>query len=319
MGFLYSQLFVTPQIPPNISFTGQTVIITGANAGLGKEAARHIARLGVSKLILAVRRLEAGEEARQDILATTNCPASAIEVWKLDFSSYELIKDFASRAAQLPRLDCLIQGAGIAVTKYTAFEHHESSIATNVIGLFLLSFLLLPKLKSSAKEHTTTPRLVVVASEVHAWTKFPEQNSPSIFAALDDPATPSMAERYMTSKLLEVLVVREIAPRLTDSGVVLNMLNPGLNKTALGGNESWVLVVMRSLLGRQVHVGARTYVSAAVAGRESHGRYMTDGKVDDGALSSFVRSKKGEEVGRRVWKELKAILEAIEPGVTGDV
>jgi NAD(P)-dependent dehydrogenase (short-subunit alcohol dehydrogenase family) len=318
MGFLYSQLFVTPKIPANTSFAGQTVIITGGNAGLGKEAARHIARLGVSKLILAVRNMPAGEAARQEIINTTGCAASAIEVWKFDTSSYALVQAFATKAAQLPRIDCLIESAGIATGKFALAEGHESTITTNVISLFLLAFLLLPKLQFTAKEHNTTPRLVIVTSEVHAWTSFPERNASEIFAALDDPKGKNMAERYPTSKLLEVLVVRIIAPRLRDSGVTLNMLNPGLNKSTLGGNESLIHVVMRALLGRKVEVGSRTYICAAVAGPESHGSYMTDGVVDNEALSTFVRSEEGEQVGKRVWKELKGILEEVKPGVTGD-
>lgn len=87
MGFLYSQLFVRP-VYPTRSFAGETVIVTGSNVGLGKEAARHFARLGASKLILAVRNIEAGEEAKKDIESTTNCGKSVIEVWSLDLSSY---------------------------------------------------------------------------------------------------------------------------------------------------------------------------------------------------------------------------------------
>jgi len=87
MGFLYSQLFITP-VYPTRSFAGETVIVTGSNVGLGKEAARHFARLGVSKLILAVRNTEAGEEAKKDIEGTTRCGKSVIEVWPLDLSSY---------------------------------------------------------------------------------------------------------------------------------------------------------------------------------------------------------------------------------------
>jgi NAD(P)-dependent dehydrogenase (short-subunit alcohol dehydrogenase family) len=319
MGFLYSQLFVTPQIPPNASFEGQNIIITGSNTGLAKEAARHIVELGAAKLILAVRRTDAGEDARQDIINTTGCSADTIEVWKLDMSSYDSVKAFASRASQLPRIDVLLESAGIATNDYTATEGHESTITTNVISLFLLALLLLPKLKLSAKEHSIQPRLVIIASEVHAWTKFPEQHAPSIFAALDDPASTTMTERYMTSKLLEVLVIREIAPRLTASGVILNMVNPGLNKTTLGGTRNFMLVAMRNVLGRELVVGSRTYVSAAIAGPESHGCYMTDGLVDNEALSSFVRSDEGRAVGKRVWAELKVILEEIEPGVTGDL
>lgn len=85
--FIYSQLFVRPEYPTK-SFAGQTVIVTGSNIGLGKEAARHIARLGVSKLILAVRNIDAGEEAKTYIEHTTNCSKSVIEVWQLDLSSY---------------------------------------------------------------------------------------------------------------------------------------------------------------------------------------------------------------------------------------
>lgn len=91
MGVFYnhfhSQLFVQPKYPTQ-SFAGQTIIITGSNVGLGKEAARHIARLGASKLILAVRNVEAGEEAKRDIENTTKCGKSVIEVWKLDLASY---------------------------------------------------------------------------------------------------------------------------------------------------------------------------------------------------------------------------------------
>ena len=75
---------------------------------------------------------------------------------------------------------------------------------------------MLPKLKSSAKDFGTTPRLIVVSSEVHAWTKFPEWKEPDIFAALDDQSKARMSERYPTSKLLEILAVRQIADLLKE-------------------------------------------------------------------------------------------------------
>jgi retinol dehydrogenase-12 len=70
MGFLYSQLFVTPAYPTT-SCANQTITVTGANIGLGREAARHFARLGAAKVILAVRNTEAGEEAKNSIVTST--------------------------------------------------------------------------------------------------------------------------------------------------------------------------------------------------------------------------------------------------------
>lgn len=86
-GFLYSQLFVTPSYPATY-FTGQTIIITGSNVGLGYEAARHFTRLGAAKVILAVRNCQAGEEAKRSIELSTHI-TGVCEVWQLDLASYK--------------------------------------------------------------------------------------------------------------------------------------------------------------------------------------------------------------------------------------
>ena len=320
MGFLYSQLFVKPAYPKG-SFAGETIIVTGSNTGLGKEAARHIARLGASKLIIAVRNTKAGEEAKSDIVRTTKCDASSIEVWALDLSSYDSVKAFAERASKLQRIDVLLENAGIAVQKYSQAEGHERTITINVISTFLLALLLLPKLKSTARQFNTSPRIVVVSSEVHGWTKFAEGQNPvgQIFPALDGEQTANMKERYPTSKLLEVLAIRQIAPKLAGSGVTLNMLNPGLCHSELSRDSNFVLEIMKFFLARTTEVGSRTLVASAEAGPESHGTYMHDGKVADGELSAYVVSKDGEAASEKVWSELKDVLEKIVPGVTGNI
>ena len=93
--FLYSQFFVTPPYPA-YDFTGQTVIVTGSNTGLGLEAARHFARLNCAKLILAVRTKSKGEEAKESILASTKRTSDCIEVWDLDLSSTASVKAFGA-------------------------------------------------------------------------------------------------------------------------------------------------------------------------------------------------------------------------------
>lgn len=317
MGFIYSQLFVTPAAPTG-SLSGQVAIVTGSNVGLGKEAARHITKLGAAKVILAVRNTEAGEEARQDILKTTGVNSDVVQVWKLDLGSYDSVKAFAKKAeTELERIDMLVENAGIATDKWKVVEGHESTVTVNVISTFLLAFLLLPKLKETAKKFKTTPRLTIVSSEVHAWSKFPEwKNEKGVFTALDDQGLNNMGERYPTSKLLEVLTIRQIAPKMEGSGVILNYINPGLCHSELGRDAGWGLYLMKLVLARSTEVGSRTLVAGAQAGEESHGKYMTDGKVAEEALSPFVKSSDGEAAARKVWIELKGILENVQKGVT---
>lgn len=183
--FLYSQLFVS--LPkPTKNFSGQTIIVTGSNTGLGREAARHFSRLNATLVILAVRNQAKGEAAKQAILAGTGRPQDSIEVWDLDMQSYDSIKAFCARANQLRRLDAVLANAGIMTKYFKIVAGYESTITTNVIGTFLLAMGILPKLNSSAVEHKTQSRLSIVASDLHFIAKFPEGNSKDIFAALND-------------------------------------------------------------------------------------------------------------------------------------
>ena len=123
--FFYNQLFVTPPVP-STDCTSKTIIVTGANVGLGKEAARHYVRLNAEKVILACRSLDKGEAAKKDIEATTG-RKGVIEVWQLDLSSYQSVKQFAERAKTLRRLDSVVENAGISTQKFKAVEGNEST------------------------------------------------------------------------------------------------------------------------------------------------------------------------------------------------
>ena len=164
--FFYSQIIRSLPYPTQ-KFTGQTILVTGANAGLGLEAARHFVRLNAAKVILAVRNLEKGEAAKQSILKSTKQPADVIEVWALDLSIYQSIKDFAKRAQTLERLDVLVENAGIVTYKWTMMQDNESTITTNVVSPMMHAILLLPKLRETAVKFKTLPRLVFVTSFVH--------------------------------------------------------------------------------------------------------------------------------------------------------
>lgn len=191
--FLYEQLFVKLSYPTH-DHSGQTIVVTGSNTGLGLEAARHFTRLNAGKVILAVRSLEKGENAKKSIEQTTG-RRGVVEVWQLDLSSYESTKQFAKRAEGLTRLDTVVENAGVARDQYSILEDGESTITINVVSTFLLGLLLLPKLRECGKTHNTTPRLCIVTSEVHGLTKFPERNSTNIFKTLNDKETADMAAR----------------------------------------------------------------------------------------------------------------------------
>lgn len=192
IGFLKEQF--TPIPYPKTDFSGQTIIVTGSNTGLGLETARHFTRLSAEKVILAVRNLEKGEAARRSIEETTG-RQGVPEVWQLDLSSYESVKEFVRKAEGLKRLDAVVENAGIATNKYTVFEDNESTITTNVVSTFLLGLMLLPKLRETATQYNITPHLAVVSSEVHGFTSFPEKSSPNIFKTLNDKETANMADR----------------------------------------------------------------------------------------------------------------------------
>ena len=160
IAFIRSQLFYTPPYPTK-KYTGQTIIVTGSNTGLGLEAARHFVRLDAAKVILAVRTPAKGEAAKKSIQESTG-RTGVVQVWPLDLSHYESVKEFAERAQGLERLDLLVENAGIVTFKFSMMEENESTITTNVVSPILHSLLLLPKLRETGAKFNTLPRYVAL-------------------------------------------------------------------------------------------------------------------------------------------------------------
>ena len=239
MGFFYSQLIKTLPRPTG-SYAGKTIIVTGGSAGLGKEAARHYARLGASRLILAVRNKEKGNMAKNDILASVpGYPKDSIEIWDLDLSKYKSVQEFAARVRgpELDRVDIFLANAGLAAARFQLAERDESTITVNVVSTFLLALLVLPKLKETAARFPgVRPVLSVVSSEMHAYAKLPQRipSPPGIFAAISQETNKfDPVGQYNISKLLEVLFVRALAERhpADKFPVTVNCLNPGFCKS----------------------------------------------------------------------------------------
>lgn len=142
--------------------------MTGANVGLGLEAARHFARLGAAKVILACRDTEKGERAKADIERST-ARSGIVEVWALDLCSFESVKHFCRRADQLPRLDVVVENAAVAFVgpRGALAEGYETTITVNVVSTFLMALLLLPTLRRTAAKFNVRPNLVIVSSDAH--------------------------------------------------------------------------------------------------------------------------------------------------------
>jgi retinol dehydrogenase 12 len=316
--FISSQLFYTHRVPAKNSFAGKTVIVTGANTGLGLEAARHFVRAGASTVIIACRTLSKGEAAKADIEKTEK-RTGVLQVWELDLSSFASVKAFAKRCETLPQLDVCVENAGVFSLTYSQAEGHETTITVNVISTFMLALLLLPIMRQSAAKTGSRPFLTIVTSESHLWVSLPERQEPNIFDALDNKETANMSSRYGVSKLLEVLALRHLTRSLIKNRfkypVVINCVTPGLCRTELVKNAGYVPIVLNTLLGRTVEVGSRALVNAAgLVGEESTGEYILDDRIAD--TSPLARSEEGAELAKRVWEELAAILEKECPGIT---
>lgn len=233
LAFLHRQFIYKPP-DPQISFQGKTVVVTGANIGLGKEAALKIVNLGAATVILACRNVDKGKAAAAEIQKTTGCSRDVLQVWQLDMSSYQSVIAFGDRVnAELPRLDALLANAGLGSGSFRkSQEGHEEMLQTNVLSCFLHILLLYPRLHETAVKFNTSPHVTVTASELYEVAKFKEAKLASagtLLETMDDEKYSVPADRYNVTKLMEIFLVKKLAELLPlESGkVIINCVAPG--------------------------------------------------------------------------------------------
>ncbi|KAH1491363.1 hypothetical protein KXV64_008344 [Aspergillus fumigatus] len=130
--------------------SGGAYIVTGANTGLGFEAAKHLVGLEAAKVIVA-----------------STGRIGVAEVWPLDLASYDSVKTFAQKATtELDRIDAVIENAAVAVSERVFAEGHSMSVTVNVLSTFLLAVLILPKMRETAERYGIVPHLTLVTSLV---------------------------------------------------------------------------------------------------------------------------------------------------------
>lgn len=229
---------------------GKTVIITGANGGIGKQTALDLAQRG-ARIVLAGRDSEKSVAACEELAAAV--PEALFEMRVLDLGSFASIHRFAEKAVQeLERIDVLLNNAGTMPNQLELTEQgFEAQIGVNYLGHYLLTRLLLPKLRAGAKA-----RIVHVSSMLHARGEIDFDNfkGEKGYKAFD---------AYYQSKLANLIFSNELARRLEGTAVSSNALHPGGIRTDIMRHSNFVVRFATWLIFKPVSEGAKTSVMLA--------------------------------------------------------
>ena len=271
---------------------GKTVLITGANTGIGKETAIDLARRG-ARVIMACRDMKRGEDALNDVAEKTG--SSKLVLKQLDLASLASVRAFAEDINKTePELHVLINNAGVMVPSelQKTQDDFELQMGVNHFGHFLLTNLLIDLLKSSQPS-----RIVVVSSIAHR-----HATSSFNFENINSEKYYSKWDAYGQSKLANILFTRELAKRLEGTGVTANSLHPGAIKTELsrhlGTLESWFSAFL-FLFFKTPTEGAQTNIYLAVSEKVEgvSGLYFADCEVKE--MSSYAQD---DEVAKKLWE-----------------
>ncbi|XP_022085672.1 retinol dehydrogenase 11-like [Acanthaster planci] len=270
---------------------GKTVIITGANTGIGKETAIDLAHRG-ARIILACRSETRGLIAEREIRETTG--NSHVHFMRLDLASLESVKEFAQEFCNREdRLDILINNAGVINDGSTkTAEGYELSFGVNHLGHFLLTNLLLAKLKSSSPS-----RVITVSSDAYQLGRLGFLDGEEL------GANEGRVKLYARSKLANLLFTHELAKTMEGTDVSAFALHPGSIDTDIKRNWAWWLRAIAPIISflflKTTAEGAQTTIHCAVAqDLEKHsGKYFKGCRVQK--VASMARDDK---LSRKLWR-----------------
>jgi len=271
---------------------GKTVLITGANAGVGKETAVGLARAGAN-VVMTARDPARGVAALTDVRERSG--SDAVELMSLDLASFASIRAFADELlTRHDRLDVLVNNAGLVRRGRTETEDgFETTFGVNHLGHFLLTSLLLDRLRASAPA-----RVVVVASHAHK-----QARRGLDFHDLQAENTYSAMPVYARSKLANIYFARELARRLEGTGVTANSLHPGFVRSRLGrdgdgGRLGDIAMALIAPIAISPEKGARTsiWLASAPSLAATTGEYFS--KCAPSTPTAIARD---DESARRLW------------------
>ncbi|KAH9603493.1 hypothetical protein KSS87_010009 [Heliosperma pusillum] len=217
-GFSWSS--TAEEVTHGIDATGLTAIVTGASSGIGAETTRVLALRGVH-VVMGVRNMDAGKKVKDKIVQ--EIPSAKVEAMELDLSSMTSTVNVSFVSSN---------NAGIMATPFMLSKDNiELQFATNHLGHFLLTYLLLDTMKKTARESGREGRIVNVSSEAHRFT----YSEGICFDKLNDQSSYQSWRAYGQSKLANILHANELTKHLKDDGadITANSLHPGAINTNL--------------------------------------------------------------------------------------
>lgn len=269
-----------------------TVVVTGGNAGVGKETAIGLARAGASVVITARDRAR-GVAALTEVRDRSG--SDTVELMSLDLASFASIRAFADELlARHDRLDVLVNNAGlVSRTRTETQDGFETTFGVNHLGHFFLTSLLLDRLRAS-----TPSRVVVVASHAHK-----QARRGLDFADLQSERKYAPMAAYAKSKLANIYFARELARRLEGSGVTANSLHPGFvasrfGRDGDGGRLGDIVMALARPIAISPEKGARTsiWLASAPSLATTTGEYFY--KCAPSTPTAVARD---DESARRLW------------------
>lgn len=271
------------------SMTGRTVLVTGGTGGIGRATAQGVAAMGAHVAITG-RDLARAQAVAREIRAATGAP---VDVLVADLSDQSEVRRLATEALErLDRIDVLVNNVGgYWNTRHVTSEGLERTFAVNHLAPFLLTGLLLDRLKEDG-----SARVVTVASHAHAQGGID-------FDDLQSERSYSGARAYNQSKLANVLFTYELARRLDRRVVTANVLHPGMVRTGFGAEDQQPLWKVAAPLVRpfmkspEKGASLPVYLASSPEVQAVTGAYFTAGRARRSSASSYDK-----QVAARLWR-----------------
>lgn len=283
--------------PPTLG-TRTTALVTGATSGIGRAVAESLAAAGVTVAIVA-RDPERGEQTRAAMV--DSAADSDVELFVGDLSDLASVRRLAHAVAEAhPTLDVLLNCAAVYTADRSVTDAGiETMFATNVLGPFLLTNLLLDRLRAAE-----SARVLVLSAPSTVRLDFDDLQAERRFRSLT---------AFGATKAADLLFTFELARRLEGTGVVANAVHPGLVRTSLMRQAPAPLRWATRLVSRSPHRAAAAITPLALSPEYASqtGRFFKDGTEID--APAYTRDP---EVGRHLWVACESLSKLREGGST---